>query len=230
MQEDMAFTRSGALAGIRQSLPFVASDFAYGLVFGVLARQAGMSLIEVMLMSGLVVSGSAQLVVLGLWVAPLPVLAIGLTTLVVNLRYLVMGATLRPWFARLSRFKIYGLAFFMSDESWALTMREFADGRRDGAFMLGSGLLLTVSWFSFTVAGYVIGAVVTNPVQWGLDFASVAVFVALLAGMWKGKMDLVPWIVAAIVAIAAAQWLPGKWYILLGGLVGSLVGALRDAK
>lgn len=230
MQQDVTFTRAGALAGIRRSLPFVASDFAYGLVFGVLARQAGMSLLDVMLMSGLVVSGSAQLVVLGLWVAPLPVLAIGLTTLVVNLRYLVMGATLRPLLVRLSRVKLYGLAFFMSDESWALTMREFADGRRDGAFMLGSGLLLTVSWFSFTIGGYLIGAAVTNPAQWGLDYASIAVFVALLAGMWKGKIDLVPWIVAALVAIAAAQWLPGKWYIMLGSLVGSLVGALRHAK
>ncbi|HEX6777949.1 MAG TPA: AzlC family ABC transporter permease, partial [Ktedonobacterales bacterium] len=166
----------------------------------------------------------------GLWVSPLPVLAITLTTLVVNLRYLVMGATLRPWFERLSRFKTYGMVYFLSDENWALTMREFAAERRDAAFMLGSGILLTLCWFSFSVLGYFIGGAVSNPAQWGLDFAFVAVFLALLAGMWKGKADLLPWGAAAVVAIAAAHWLPGEWYILLGGLVGSLVGALRHGK
>jgi predicted branched-subunit amino acid permease len=57
-----------------------------------------------------------------------------------------------------------------------------------------------------------------------------AVFTALLVGLWKGKTDLLPWAVAAGVAVAAAQWLPGKWYILLGGLAGSLVGAWRDGR
>lgn len=230
MAEDIAFTSSGALIGIRQSVPFIASDFAYGVVFGVLARQAGMSLAEVILMSGLVVSGSAQLIVVGLWVSPLPVATIILTTLVVSLRYLVMGATLRPWFERLSRLKTYGTIFFMSDENWALTMREFASGRSDGAFMLGSGILLTLSWLGFSILGYVIGGVVSDPAQWGLDFAFVAVFLALLVGMWKGKADLLPWGGAAVVAVAAARWLPGEWYILLGALAGSFVGALRHGK
>jgi len=56
---------------------------------------------------------------------PLPILTIVLTTLVVNLRHLLMGASLYPWIAKLSRAKVYGLAFFVSDESWALTIREF---------------------------------------------------------------------------------------------------------
>jgi predicted branched-subunit amino acid permease len=70
---------------------------------------------------------------------------------------------------------------------------------------------------------------VQNPAHWGLDFAFVAVFVALLAGMWKGKGDLLPWAAAAAVAVAAAHWLPGEWYIILGALAGSLTGALRHA-
>jgi len=53
------------------------------------------------------------------------------------------------------------------------------------------------------------------------------VFIALLAGLWRGKGDLLPWIVAAAVAIAGAHLLPGKWYILLGTVAGSLVGAWR---
>jgi predicted branched-subunit amino acid permease len=74
------------------------------------------------------------------------------------------------------------------------------------------------------------GSLAQNPARWGLDFAFTAVFLALLVGVWKGKSDLLPWGVAAIVAVAAAHWLPGKWYILLGGLVGSALGGLWHAK
>ncbi len=188
----ITFTFAGMLAGAQKVLPIAMSDCVYGLVFGVLAHQAGLSLLEAALMSGLVVAGSAQLVALSLWVAPLPVLAIVLTTLLVNLRYLVMGAALRPWFARLSARKTYGSVFFMSDETWALTMGYFQAGGRNAAFLLGSSLVLTLTWLGGTIIGHLAGAVVQNPTEWGFDFAFVAVYVALLVGMWKGKGDLLP--------------------------------------
>ena len=78
--------------------------------------------------------------------------------------------------------------------------------------------------------GRTAGAALHTPAQWGLDFAFTAVFVALLAGMWRGRSSLVPWIAAAAVAVAAAHWLPGNWYILLGGLAGSLIGGVLDGR
>ena len=61
----------------------------------------------------------------------------------------------------------------------------------------------------------------------GLDFGFTAVFLALVAGLWRGRSDLLPWAVAAAVAVAGHLLLPGQWYVLLGGLAGSLVGAVR---
>jgi 4-azaleucine resistance transporter AzlC len=226
----VTFTGQGALAGARRALPVVVGDFAFALVFGVVARQAGLSLVEAALMSGLVFAGAAQFVALGLWAAPLPVFSLVLTTLVVNLRHLLMGAALRPWFARLSSLRAYGSLFFMVDETWALTMSEFAAGGRDAAFLIGGGVTLWAGWTSATVIGHLLGAIIPDPAQWGLDFMFTAVFTALLVGLWKGKADILPWAVAAAVAVAAAIVLPGKWYILLGGLAGSLAGAMRDAR
>ena len=124
VKEPITFTRAGALAGAKKILPIGVSSFVYGLVFGVLTHQAGLTLLEAGLMSGLVVSGSAQFVALGLWAVPLPVLTIALATFLVNMRYLVLGAALVPWFARLSRFKAYGSVFHMSDEDWGLIVSE----------------------------------------------------------------------------------------------------------
>ena len=83
--------------------------------------------------------------------------------------------------------------------------------------------------FCATVVGQTVGTAIADPARWGLDFAFTAVFAALLVSLWRGKRDLFPWAVAAAVAVAAERWLPGKWYILLGGLAGSGAGAWRDA-
>jgi len=104
----------------------------------------------------------------------------------------------------------------MADENWALIMSRYAKGNRNGVLLLGSGLAIFLAWTSSTLLGRALGSFVQNPEQWGLDFAFTAAILALLAGMWRGKTDLLPWLVAGLVAIATAQWLPGKWYILLG--------------
>lgn len=228
MKTETTFTQTGFANGIRQTLPIALSVFVYVAVFGMLARQAGLSLFESLLMSGIVFAGGSQLVVLSMWHVPLPILSIILTTLIVNLRHILMGASLRPYLAGLSKKRVYGLAFFMVDESWALTTREFNEGHSDAAFLLGSGLTLLVNGQLSTAFGYMFGSVLQNPERWGLDFAFTAVFIALAVGMWKGKSSLLPWMAAAGVALIAEYLLPGKWYILLGGLAGSFMGAFGN--
>jgi 4-azaleucine resistance transporter AzlC len=227
-EEGVTFTLAGALAGARKCFPIALSGCGIGLVFGTLAGQAGLGAGEAALMSALVFSGAAQFVVLEFWaLSPLPVATIALTTLVVGLRHLLMGAALGPVFSKLPRLKAYWSVFFMADENWALTMGEFAKGRRDAAFLVGGGLLMFLAWTGSTFAGGVLGGAVEDPSRWGLDFAFTAVFLALISGMWKGRSNILPWTVAAAVAVAARHWLPGQWYILLGGLAGSFAGVVR---
>jgi 4-azaleucine resistance transporter AzlC len=159
----VTFTLRGALEGAKRCLPIEISGFAIGLVFGVLAGQAGLSVAESVLMSALVFSGAAQFVVLGLWATPLSVASIVLATLVVGLRHLLMGAALSPFFSRLGRLKAYGSVFFMADENWALTMSEFSKGRRDAAFLIGGGLAMFLSWTTSTLIGRTVGGALRDP-------------------------------------------------------------------
>jgi 4-azaleucine resistance transporter AzlC len=178
-------------------------------------------------MSLLVFAGSAQFVALGLWIAPIPVAALVVTTFVVNLRHLLMGAALRPVLDDMPRPLAYAAIFLMTDESWALTMSERAKGRGGSGFFIGGGLAIYAAWVAATVVGRTAGAALHDPARWGLDFAFTAVFIALLARLWNGMANMLPWTAAAIVGIAAHHMLPGKWYILLGGLAGGAIGALR---
>jgi len=222
---DMAGVRAGVIA----SLPVTVSVFAYGLVFGLLARQTGMRFVDALLMSSLVYAGSAQFVALDLWASPLPIGALVLTTLIINLRHILMGAALRPWFGSLPPILAYGSMFFLVDENWALSMREFVRGGRNVGFFIGSGAAIFCAWVGATVSGFTIGSAIRDPAELGLDFAFTAVFIALLVGLWRGRKDFVPWLVAALVAVVAARYLPGKWYILIGGLAGTAAGAVMTA-
>src|SRR5215216_7691397 len=155
----ISFTLAGAFAGARRCVPIAISGCGIGLVFGTLAGQAGLGAGEAALMSALVFSGAAQFVVLGFWVSsPLPIATIALTALIVGLRHVLMGVAIGPVFSKLPRLKAYGSVFFMADENWALTMGEFAKGRRDAAFLVGGGLLMFLAWTGSTFAGGALGS------------------------------------------------------------------------
>ena len=74
-------------------------------------------------------------------------------------------AALGPAFSKLPRPKAYGSVFFMADENWALTMGEFAKGRRDGAFLIGGGVLMLLAWSVSTLIGGVFGSAVEDPAR-----------------------------------------------------------------
>lgn len=219
----------GFLLGARMFIPLAISVAAYGIVWGVLAGQAGLGVLEVVLMSGLVFAGASQFVALDMWQAgALPVGAIVLATFIINLRLMLMSATLRPLVRRLPRWRASLSMFLVTDENWALTMGEVAKGRGTLAFLLGSGAMCWLTWLTATLSGRLVGSAIDDPTRYGLDFAFTATFLALLFGMWKGKADLVPWAVAALTAILTARLVPGNWYIIAGGLTGSFAGALVE--
>jgi 4-azaleucine resistance transporter AzlC len=224
-----AFARKGVLLGARTAVPVALSVFAYGLVFGVVARQAGLPLFEALLMSGVVFAGSSQFVAMGLWTMPLPIGAIVLTTLVVNLRLVLLGAALRPRFIGVAARRIYPTLFFMADENWALTLKYFEEGGDDAGFLLGSGLALYAAWLAATLVGSLASGAIPDPKRLGLDFAFAAVFLALLVGMWRGRSSILPWLSAALTAVLAQRLLPGTWYILVGALAGTLVAVVQHA-
>ncbi len=221
------FDAAGLVRGARESWPVALGVFTYGLVFGVLSRQAGLGASGALSMSAFVFAGASQFVALDLWGPDLPYAGLILTTLAVNLRHVLMGAALGPWFSRLTPLQAYGSLFFMNDESWALTLARCGreDGSADGSYLLGSGLVVYAAWLSSTALGHLAVTGLGDPARYGLDFAFTAVFLSLLTGLGKGRRDILPWGLAAAVAVLTARFAPGKWHILAGALAGSLAAA-----
>lgn len=212
--------------GAAANVPLALSALTYGGVLGVLSGQQGATWLEILAMDVLMFAGSAQFVMVEMWRAPLPILEIALAVFVINLRYVLIGASLQPVFHGHPLWRKALLMHLVADENWAVTIAEHRKSGADPYFLFGGGLLLLAAWTGGTLAGNRLGAVIAAPERYALDFAFVAVFAALTLSLWRGKGDLLPWLSAALLALAAERWLPGKWYIVLGGVGGALAAAL----
>jgi predicted branched-subunit amino acid permease len=223
------FTFQGWLAGARGIAPLAPAVAVYGAAFGVLAQAAGLTAPETVLFSAVVNAGGAQMASLQAWDNPVPILAVGLTTLAMNARYLLLGAALRPWFSGLPPYQSYPSLFMMGDGNWALALREHARGRQDAAFLVGSGMVLWILWVCSTAAGHLFGQALGDPARFGIDFMLAAFFATLAAGFLRQPGSLPPFTVGIVTAIVTERLIAGPWYILVGALIGSLAGAMRHA-
>jgi predicted branched-subunit amino acid permease len=225
----VVFTTAGFRRGVRQMAPLILGIVPFGLVCGITGQGAGLSLAEITLMSTIVYAGASQLVALAVWAHPPDLLTVTFAALVVNLRLALMGPVLAPWLHRFRGWRVWLSLFLMADHNWALSVREMNAGYRDAAYLLGGGSAMFVTWVITTVAGHVLGAQLHLPPGHPLFFAALGAFVSILAQMWRGAADLLPWMVAAGVSILVAQVLPGTfWYIVAGALAGSIAGGVRD--
>jgi len=226
----ISFTRNGLARGYVKTLPIAIGVAVFGTAYGLLAGQHGLSLLETGLMSALVFAGSSQMLALQLWDDPVPIAAIVLAAAIINLRYVMQTAAMKPWLAPLKPALSYGAVFFNADENWAVSMAEMRAGGTDAGFFVGSGLALWSFWLAASLVGRSFGGLLPTPERLGLDFIGTAVFIALTGRMWRGRRDLAPWLIAGIAALVGQAMLPGAWYLLAGGLAGSLVGAWQDTR
>jgi 4-azaleucine resistance transporter AzlC len=219
------FTLDGLRRGALGVLAIVPAAVPFGLVYGVAAAEKGMTALEVTLSCMLIFAGASQLVAMELWREPLPVVAMVISVLVINLRHLLMGATVAPWFRGARPLPTYLSLYLMTDESWGTAVADRRRGHVDAAFMMGAGGTLWLFWLAASVGGHALGDLMRgfDPALFG--WLITGFFVVLLAGFWRGPGDLLPWIVAAGVALLTRQFLPGTWYVLTGALAGSLLGA-----
>jgi len=227
----VTFTAAGFRLGAQRCVPMLIGLFPFGLVAGVTAQAHGLSLAEASLMSGLVFAGSSQIVTLGAWTVPASIAAATLTCFIVNLRFMLMGPLLAPWFDNVHGWRRWFTIGFLVEHTWALALKEIEHGNRDAAFFLGAGVLTWLVWVVTTIAGFLLGEIVAPAAGHPLFFAALACFIAMLVPMWRGKQDLIPWAVAAIVAIAVSRELPGtSWHIVAGAIAGGFAGYLRDRR
>lgn len=215
--------------GVLDTLPVLLGVVPFGVTFGIVGLTVGLTPFETVFMSLAVFAGAAQFIsatMIGMGIVDFTLIVF--TTLLINLRHLLMGASLAPYVTRLPLVRQALLAFLMVDESYAITIDRIARHGYSERHQLGASAALFVAWNTATVAGVLVGEYIPDPLAWGLDFALPATFLAMLVPRLDSRTSLTVCLVAAVVAVAAAVLLPGKWFIILAALAATLVGGLLE--
>jgi 4-azaleucine resistance transporter AzlC len=189
-------------AAIAEGWPVFITAVVVGVAFGLTARQAGLGVVEASGASLIVFAGAAQFVMVDLLRTGTPTPLIVLTVLLLNARHLLMAAAIRPFVATASPVGRLGLAYLLTDETFAMAIGWFRRGHRDLTYYAVFGTVLWLSWNGGTLLGAIFGAGLENPQRFGIDFAITAVFVAIVAIGARHRGDVAVAVTAVLVAAA----------------------------
>ncbi|WP_323777911.1 AzlC family ABC transporter permease [Leisingera sp.] len=234
MQETSASPpfRNQLTAGLRDILPLAIGVGVYGLAFGLLAAQAQMDGLQTGVMGTIVFAGSSQIIAVERLMAGAGAGAAVLAGLALNLRLLLITASLQQDFAGRPWWQVLLGVHLATDENWALMHAMRARGRRAGYwYLVGGGLGLAAVWVLATVAGATFATAVPEPRSLGMDFAFTAAFIAILRSLWSGSVMLLPWGASIAIVLLAGLLTPldPTWTLILGGLGGAAIaGVLGD--
>ncbi|TCL96748.1 4-azaleucine resistance transporter AzlC [Rhizobium sp. PP-WC-2G-219] len=218
----------GFLGGMRTITPLIVAVIPIGLVFGSVAATKGLSPLEATLMSALVFAGGSQFVAMDIWSHPASWSAVGAAAFLVNIRHVLMSASLgrrMQGFSPSSR----GIAMlFLADEIWAMAEVRSRHAPLTATWFAGLVAPFYAAWVLSTLLGATVGVFLGDPRAVGLDFAFPAVFVVLVMGFWKDRQAGFTLAASAAAALLVHRFVPGVWYIAAGAGAGLAVTAFAE--
>jgi 4-azaleucine resistance transporter AzlC len=219
-------SQSQFLSGARRSIPIIFSAAPFGMLFGALAVDNGMSVFEATLMSTVVYAGASQMVGIELFGQHAAPWLIVFSIFVVNLRHVLYSAVVGRHMTGFSPLqKAVGL-FFLIDPQFAESEREYErTGRLDFSWFMGMALPLFVVWIAVTAVGAVFGKLIPDPQVWGIDFLLPVYFLGLVMGFRKRPLWLPVVIVSGLVSVAAIKLVGSPWHVSIGALAGIVFAA-----
>ena len=221
--------------GVKDCVPTLLGYISIGFAFGVVGIASGISLLEIFLLSAIVYAGSAQFIFCGLYVAGAPVSAIILTIFIVNLRHLLMSLSLALYFKQYSALKNIGFGTLLTDETYGVAITKVAkEGRLGGSWMNGLNVTAYSVWIISCTLGGILGQWIPNPEKWGLDYALIAMFVALLvctlAVAQKTKlMHYIKLVLCmAVVLYICNYFMPGHLAVVISTIIVATIGVVTE--
>lgn len=214
------------LQGIGDGLPFALVVGPFAMLFGVVATEAGLSVVETLGFSIVVIAGAAQFTALSLMQENAPTVIVLATSLAVNLRMAMYSASLTPYLGEAKIWQRALVAYFTVDQSFALSHQRFEDHPEPLltrlAYFFGVVIAVAPVWYAGTLVGALGGAAL--PPWLALDFAVPITFLALLAPALKTKAHWAAGVTSCVAALGL-MWVPYGLGLLIAAAIAIAVGA-----
>lgn len=212
---------------MRLGVPIFLGYMPVGMAFGIIAVSIGFGVWQSVTCSATALAGAGQFIALAVMKTGEGLGAVLAATTVVNLRYVLFGATLSPYLRGMPLSRQAALAFTLTDETFAVNIADRREGRSTGWSMAGVGAIAWLGWVTGTLVGAVATGLIGDPSQWGVDFAMPAMFTALLIALAEDRRHIVVGLFAGALVVALPLTarigipIPASWHVLLASGVAA---------
>ncbi len=213
--------------GFRDALPFLLVVAPFAFLFGVVAADVGLDMLQIIAMSITVFAGASQFTALQLMQEAAPVAIVVITAMAVNLRLVMYSAALTPHLGHAVSWRRVLISYFLVDQTYALSVVRFEDQPQwslpqKTAYYFGVIAPLYPAWMIASILGALLGT--TVPEWLALDFAVPICFLAVVGPMLRSAAHVAAAFVSVALALALA-WMPYGTGLLVAAIAAMMAGA-----
>lgn len=210
-------------SGLATAMPLYMGYFPTAIAFGLLSRNTGISFRDTSLFSIVVYAGASQFMALEMIALGLSSINIIIATFLLNLRHMVMSASLSINLKDIDRKFLPIIGYGITDESFSVL--SFNKDKLELPFVLGVNSAF-ISWVGGTMMGYLVGEILPVSLQASLGIGLYAMFAGLIfPEIKKSRKILTVAIISIIVYLILfySNIFREGWDLILGIIISSLL-------
>lgn len=218
------------LEGVRDGLPICLGYFSVSMAFGLTAVLSGVPIWAAVMISLTNLTSAGQFAGMNLIAANGALLEIGLTTLIINIRYFLMSISVSQKVEqRMTMKERLAVAFGITDEIFAVSMQR--DHELTTAYMAGLIITPVLGWTGGTLVGAVATSFMPETLSNALGIALYGMFIAVIVPPARTHKNVLFAVALSIAASVACKYLPGirnlssGWTIILITILVCLTAA-----
>lgn len=215
------------LDGARHGVPVMIASLPFGLLFGALAVQNGLTVADAVLMSATVFGGASQMVGIELFGQRIAPWLVVLSIFAVNFRHVLYSAALGRRVPHWTPFQRAFGFFFLTDPQYAEGEKKAASRRGLGfIWYMGMAVPIYIAWVADAWVGATFGNLIPDPYALGLDFLLPIYFLGLVMDFRKRPLWLPVVGVSAVASVLAYHLIGSPWHVSIGAVAGVALAAL----
>lgn len=208
------------LEGVRDGIPICLGYFSVSMAFGLTAVLSGIPVWAAVMISLTNLTSAGQFAGMNLIAARGALLEIGLTTLIINIRYFLMSISVSQKVEQKMKMKErLGIAFGITDEIFAVSMQR--DHQLTSAYMAGLILTPVIGWVGGTLVGAAATSFMPDVLSNALGIALYGMFIAVVVPPAREHKNVLFAVVLSIIFSVLCKYLPvvrnlsGGWTIIM---------------
>ena len=213
--------------GILEELPLQLGVFPFGIIYGIMAIESGLTPMQAFLMSSIIFGGASQIAFVQLISNATPFGVLVTTVGAINSRHFLYSISMMEFLKNLSiKWRIV-LAYLLTDEAYAISIRRFINEPNTSFLhfhLLGTGITLFFSWQISTLIGVLLGG--DLPQFLDLQFIIPLTFIAIIIPMIKSISTFLVVIASAFSGLILKS-LDINFWIIVSGMIGVVTGMVQ---